>query len=72
VKIESREGRKKLSVIPMGFNEEKRTAPSVKTLGYFQLGSEYYEMPGMCLAPRALVHASLWQRPREKFPQSER
>ena len=44
-KIESREGRKKLSVVPMGLNKEKPMVPSVKTLGYFQFGPEYYEMP---------------------------
>jgi hypothetical protein len=36
VKIESRRGRKNLSVIPMGLNKEKPMVPSVKTLGYFQ------------------------------------
>jgi hypothetical protein len=42
--IESREGRKKLSVVPMGLNNEERKVPSVKTLGYFQFGPEYYEI----------------------------
>jgi hypothetical protein len=44
VKIESREGRKKLSVVPMGLNKKERILPSVKTLGYFQFGPEYYEI----------------------------
>jgi hypothetical protein len=41
IKIESRQGRKKLSVVPMGLNEEERRVPSVKTLGYYQFGPEY-------------------------------
>jgi len=45
VKLASREGRKKLSTVPMGLNKEKPMVPSVKTLGYFQFGPEYYEMP---------------------------
>jgi|GEM_PF-2974817 len=36
MKIESREGRKKVSVVPMGLNEEERIVPSVETLGYCQ------------------------------------
>ena len=44
MKIESREGRKKLSVVPMGLNKEERIVTSVKTLGYFQFGPEYYGM----------------------------
>jgi hypothetical protein len=44
VKIESREGRKKLSVVPMGLNKKERIVPSVKTLGYFKFAPEYYEM----------------------------
>jgi len=40
VKIESREGRKKLSIVPMGLNKEERILPSVKTPGYFQFEAE--------------------------------
>ena len=43
VKIESRQGRKKLSVVPMGLNKEKRIVPSVKNAGLFSI-PEYYEM----------------------------
>jgi hypothetical protein len=44
VTVESRGGRKKRSAVPMGLNKEERILPSVKTLGYFQFGPEYYEM----------------------------
>jgi len=37
VKIESRQGRKKLFVVPMGLNKEKRIVPSVKNAGLFSI-----------------------------------
>jgi hypothetical protein len=40
---------------------------SLKRLATLSLG--FCTPLSMCLAPRALVHASLGQRPRKKFPQ---
>lgn len=58
MKIESREGRKKLSIVPMGLNKEKPIIPSVKTLGYFQFGREYYEMASPLLPCRSGIDSS--------------
>jgi hypothetical protein len=57
VKIESREGRKKVSIVPMGLNKEERIVPSVKTPGYFQFGPEYYEMAKPSLPARPWLEA---------------
>jgi hypothetical protein len=51
MKIESGEGRKKRSVVPMGLDKEECLIPSVKTLGYCRYGTEYYEMA--CSSPSA-------------------
>jgi len=48
VETKSREGRKKLSVVPLGLNKEERLVPSVKTLGYFR-----FEANIMRLAPKS-------------------
>jgi len=68
MKIESREGRKKLSVVPMGLNKEERVVPSVKALGYFQFGPECYEMAFHFMSElfnsaNLIVTPCWWRRP---------
>ena len=54
METESREGRKKLSVVPMGLNNEERKVPSVKTLGYFQFGPGLGDLVGPVPAQKGL------------------
>jgi hypothetical protein len=40
VKSEPGEGRKKLSVVPLGLNKKGQKCPALKTLGYFQFAGK--------------------------------
>ena len=60
MKIESREGRKKLSIVPMGLNKEERMSPALKRRAIFNWDRNIYEMANShsSLITRLLSHGS--------------